>query len=202
VEEWIPVVMSPKKPGTFPVDNPVIGHDPEQNNNFDYGPRNSGNRQQFLCPFAAHTRKTGPRTDLPQAAIEQHAILRAGIPFGPELNDAERAGMKTLQQRGLSFVCYQSSVADGFEFIQERWVNSQAFPPRTGGVDPGFDPIIGQIHGGERQMTGMDAENLSQVLKVSQEFVVAQGGEYFFLPCLSTLRIIAQSAFVKPKARV
>lgn len=75
-------------------------------------------------------------------------------------------------------------------------------PPGTGGVDPGFDPIIGQIHGGERQMTGTDAENLSQVLKISQEFVVAQGGEYFFLPSLSTLRIIAQSAFVKPKAQV
>ena len=76
----LPVVLSPKQPGKFPVDDPTIGQDPQRNNNFDYGARTESPRQQFLCPFAAHTRKAGPRTDLPLAADEQHAILRAGMP--------------------------------------------------------------------------------------------------------------------------
>jgi hypothetical protein len=75
----MPVVLSPKPPGDFPVDNPEIGHDPQRNNNFDYGARTVSPRQQFLCPFAAHTRKSGPRTDLPQAAIESRAINRGGM---------------------------------------------------------------------------------------------------------------------------
>jgi hypothetical protein len=73
-----PVVLTPKKPGEFPVDIPEIGHDPQRNNNFDYGARNNATRQQFLCPFAAHTRKTGPRTDIDQASVERFSISRAG----------------------------------------------------------------------------------------------------------------------------
>jgi hypothetical protein len=74
-----PVVLTPKPPGEFPVDIPAIGHDPQLNNNFDYGPRDEERRQQFLCPFAAHTRKTGPRTDIDQASTEKFSINRGGI---------------------------------------------------------------------------------------------------------------------------
>lgn len=64
-------------------------------------------------------------------------------------------------------------------------------PPGTGGVTSGFDPIIGQKNGENRQMTGYDAENLTEELEIDQEFVVAQGGEYLFLPSMKTLKAIA-----------
>lgn len=56
-----------------PVDNPVVGKDPELNNCFDYEHRNP-----FRCPFAAHTRKTGPRSDIPPENVEKRLIRRGG----------------------------------------------------------------------------------------------------------------------------
>ena len=47
-----------------------------------------------------------------------HAITRRSIPFGPEVTDSERKNNKTERERGLAFVCYQSSIDNGFEFIQ------------------------------------------------------------------------------------
>lgn len=79
----LPVVLTPMQDGKIPVDDPTKGTNPQLNNNFDYGPRGVNPRSQFLCPFAGHTRKTGPRTDVTQAIVEQHAILRSGtlVPF-------------------------------------------------------------------------------------------------------------------------
>jgi Dyp-type peroxidase family len=194
-----PVVLTPKPHGEFPVDNPVIGKDPKRNNNFDYGPRNEDPRQQFLCPFAAHTRKTGPRTDISQrnadntpGSVETSAIVRTGVAFGRELTDHEKNHHVTKHERGLSFVCYQSALQNGFEFIQQKWSNNEKFPFKTGSVEPGFDPIIGQKQGGAREMTGYDVDDLSKPLSIPKEFVIPQGGEYFFLPSMTTLREIGR----------
>ena len=45
-------------------------------------------------------------------------IMRAGIPYGPEVSDEEQASGKTESVRGLAFACYQSVIANGFRFIQ------------------------------------------------------------------------------------
>ena len=66
-------------------------------------------------------------------------------------------------------------------------------PFNSAGVEPGFDPIIGQKQGQARKMTGYDAEKLSKKLSIPMEFVVAQGGEYFFLPSISTLNKISST---------
>jgi deferrochelatase/peroxidase EfeB len=42
-------------------------------------------------------------------AVDPHRIMRAGIPFGPEVSVAEAANGKTTTDRGLMFVCYQTS---------------------------------------------------------------------------------------------
>jgi Dyp-type peroxidase family len=185
----LPVVLTPMKDGHFPVDNPSIGNNPQLNNNFDYGPREESPRQQFLCPFAGHTRKTGPRTDLPLAAAETHMIRRGGIAFGPEVSALEK--LVTLHDRGLSFVCYQSSLAAGFEFIQKSWANNENFTFNTGAVAPGFDPIISQKPGEARTMSGYNAQDLSKRLPLPTQWVIAQGGEYFFLPSITTLKTIS-----------
>jgi Dyp-type peroxidase family len=187
----LPVVLTPKKDGGFPEDDPAIGKDPTRNNHFDYGSREESPRKQFWCPFAAHTRKTGPRTDITKEDGENRMISRGGITYGPELSAGEEH--KTICERGLSFVCYQSSVAAGFEFIQKSWSNNEKFLLDNAGVTPGFDPIIGQKQGQARKMTGHDAENLSKELPIPMEFVIAQGGEYFFLPSITTLKKMTDS---------
>ena len=45
--------------------------------------------------------------------------MRRGIQFGAELTNEENASGKTLHDRGLLFACYQSSIDNGFAFIQE-----------------------------------------------------------------------------------
>ena len=109
----------------FPTaDNPDAGGDPQKNDNFDFAFTNPDDATtQTRCPFAAHIRKTYPRNDLEgppfNLDIDNRRIIRAGIPFGPEVTDDERKRGKTEHGRGLLFVCYQSNIEDGFQFIQK-----------------------------------------------------------------------------------
>ena len=84
-------------------------------NNFTYAEEPIS---QKFCPFAAHTRKTYPRSDIPAEANEKHRIIRRGIQFGPEVSPRERREHKTHESRGLIFHCYQSSINNGFRFLQ------------------------------------------------------------------------------------
>lgn len=108
-----PIDLAPFK------DDPVLAADPSRNNAFRYDPRS-----QVRCPFGAHTRKTNPRSDLPPIeGLHPHMILRRGIQFGPEVTTAEANSNASSPdkklERGLLFVSYQSSVAQGFRFIQK-----------------------------------------------------------------------------------
>jgi deferrochelatase/peroxidase EfeB len=52
--------------------------------------------------------------------------MRAGIPFGPDAPELGENSGKTVRDhigeipRGLAFVCYQSILENGFEFMQKR----------------------------------------------------------------------------------
>jgi Dyp-type peroxidase family len=98
-------------------DDPTIGADPQQNNNFNF----SKDPDQSRCPFAGHIRKTNPRADLDSVTngLTPHRIIRRGIAFGPEVTQEESDSGTTSQSRGLLFVCYQSALANGFQFIQK-----------------------------------------------------------------------------------
>lgn len=101
-------------------DDPELANDPQRNNNFRYDfPEDI--QTQDRCPFAAHVRKTNPRNDLEGLGFstEHNRIVRRGIQFGPEVSDAEKQQKKTSQDRGLLFRCYQSNIANGFQFIQQ-----------------------------------------------------------------------------------
>jgi deferrochelatase/peroxidase EfeB len=85
-------------------DIPSIAADVQQNQNFDYNHTTPGfnlSSDQTFCPFSAHMRKTRPRADLNNTL--DHQILRAGIPYGPEVTAAEIASNTTSIERGLAF---------------------------------------------------------------------------------------------------
>ncbi|KAF8485531.1 Dyp-type peroxidase [Gautieria morchelliformis] len=170
-------------------DDTELAKEPTRNNNFDF----SDPTDQSHCPFAAHIRKTNPRSDLANDIVARHSINRNGIPFGPEVSPLERQNNKTTLERGLAFVCYQSSLSNGFEFMQKAWANDPNFifgKTDTDGnpITPGFDPIIGQKNGEARQTGGLDPKEQGANTSFPTQFVISKGGAYFFSPSLSVLR--------------
>jgi len=177
-------------------DDITLGPDPMENNNFEFG--NDGDQRR--CPFAAHIRKTYPRDDLGdagEAGVQTHRFRRSGIPFGPEVDeDAEAIGAEA--SRGLMFVCYQTSIEEQFEFVQESWVNNPGFvfgknrPAGGGGgpIQPGHDPIIGHV-GGPRVMDepvpNYPVGDTRSTLNLPDPFVIPTAAAYLFTPSLSAL---------------
>ena len=94
-----------------------------RNNNFAFAGEITSS---LRCPFAAHVRKTNPRDDLEvppspikPISVQPRRIMRRGIQFGPEMSEAEKESGKTMHSRGLLFNCYQSSIENGFQFLQK-----------------------------------------------------------------------------------
>ena len=92
-----------------------------------------------VCPLGAHIRKMNPRTN---KVGDAHRILRRGVPYGSEGSEDEK---------GLLFVCYQASLAAGFEYIHQRWANGLISSAETG--------LNGQLN--ERAARGESLLNLN-----------------------------------------
>ena len=153
-------------------------------NRFDYEDDADGHR----VPRAAHIRKAYPRHAMPPGPDEanRHRIARRGIPYGPEVIDAEppypgAAPVPDAQDRGLLFLCYQADLARGFEFIQQSWANNPDFPQ----PGDGQDPISSQNKQGA-PFTLPPNGHLAL-----QRWVTTTGGDYFFAPSISALRMLA-----------
>ncbi|KAF9002157.1 peroxidase TAP [Cyathus striatus] len=174
-------------------DDPNLANDPQRINNFSFAAERDF---QKLCPFASHIRKTLPRADLEDLGISlgSRRIMRRGIQFGPEVTKQEKRDKRTYHARGLLFACYQSSITDGFQFIQKSWANSATFPFAERAPEvPGLDALIGQ--GPDRKLSGTDPNDPTKELILPDEWVVPRGGEYFFSPSLKGMKdAIALSA--------
>lgn len=173
-------------------DDSTITEDSVARNAFNYSDDPDGHR----TPRFAHIRKVFPRDQQPPGE-ESHRkrIMRRGIPYGYVL-PPEPTQSQIDRDRGLVFVCFQNSIKEQFEFIQQHWSNDANFPVSaeqpTGGYAPtpgqpadGPDPIVGQHH-------GSGAVNLKrpigdQTVGLAQ-FVRTTAGEYLFAPSLSTIK--------------
>jgi Dyp-type peroxidase family len=140
-------------------------------NDFDYKKMDP---KGHICPFQAHIRKTNPRGQ--GFLVPERFITRRAIPYGQP---------KTADEKGLLFMCFQSSVERQFNFIQNTWSNAPGFPPLRG--NPGIDPLTGQGHeGGQSWPKRYGSEE--EVKFDFTGFIHMKGGEYFFAPSLGFLR--------------
>ncbi|GAA5919067.1 hypothetical protein JCM1841_003731 [Sporobolomyces salmonicolor] len=188
-----PIALAPTQ------DHPQLGKDPQKRQNFDF----KSDVLQEVCPYAAHIRKNNPRRGSAPANIPtgDNLILRAGIPYGgsssrPEVSPDELIKNRTEQDRGLFFVCYQSKIENGFQFLQRARLNNSFFPPANAAkiLSPGVDLIAGQgTDKGVRTAQGIKPGNSQDLAnKVNAPpFVVPRGGEYFFVPSIPGLKHVA-----------
>lgn len=166
-------------------DDPDLGRDPLRNDDFDF----AGDPNGLRCPVAAHIRKVNPRkgsTDV-RSPLERR-ILRRGIPYGTFVPEGEEPDDS---DRGLLFLCYQTSIDDQFRFLVETWMNDDSAPAS---IDGGYDVLIGQESAGDRarwielpRPSGVGTERLM----VTEQWVTATGGEYLFAPSIAALRSLS-----------
>jgi Dyp-type peroxidase family len=160
-------------------------------NDFDY---EQNDPDGHLVPRSAHIRKAYPRDQEPPGddGSERRRILRRGIPFGLSFHRGGRPDSPYASDaafphdRGLCFACYQSSIADKFEFLQSTWVNSNEFPQAGDGVDA----IISQASE-TRQIAIPNAPKTP--LQLAKQWVTTTGGEYFLSPSITALKQFADS---------
>lgn len=166
--------------------DPAICSD-EQINDFEFVA--DGDPNGDLVPLAAHIRKTYPRDqptdDGGEADTQRHRLLRRGIPFGTSLAadaaaDSAAALAEFPDDRGLLFLCYQTSIARQFEHVQQQWVNDPTFPEPNAGQDA---VIATAPKTGEFSLPGGRTGHVA----LMQRFVTTTGGAYFLQPSLSAL---------------
>jgi len=158
-------------------------------NNFTYATDPDGT----VVPLAAHVRKANPRDETTNAAgfadTLTHRIIRRGIPFGTSLAPGTLPGDPAANppypnDRGLFFLCYQSSIARQFEFMQRHWANNPDFPTKGAGQDP----IASQATlPGSFTLPGRPAHHIELLAR----FVLTTGGDYYFQPAISALHTLA-----------
>ncbi len=158
------------------------------------GARPPSDPDAVACPASAHTRKVNPRgvrslngNVFPNAAdTQRHRILRRGVAYGPVSPSTPSAPSDDGVDRGLLFLCYQTSIERQFEFIQRRWANESNFPEPLSG----YDPLIGQRsdRGPRRFHVGVCPD---ATVETSDAWVTPTGGGYFFAPSITALEVLA-----------
>ncbi|VXB84822.1 putative Multifunctional dye peroxidase DyP2 [Flavobacterium sp. 9AF] len=143
----------------------VLSNDVESNtemNDFDFTNDITGSK----CPMHAHIRVTNPRDD----SSKSHRIIRRAIPYGDYIDKPEPKPTKGV---GLLFMCFQSSIANQFEFIQKNANSINQFDSIIGQNNSDINTFsFAKIYGDPTSLCNYDIPKL----------VTFKGGEYFFAP--------------------
>lgn len=160
--------------------------------------RYADDMEGYKCPLGAHIRRShtrdmlDPRIDPknpnhhPTSQLnKRRRILRRGLPYGPGL------GVETSDdtEQGVAFMAIGASIFRQFEFVQQQWLQY--------GLD--FNqgnntcPIVGRHdrHGQFLVPADPATGQLPFLMTGLKSYVETRGGEYFFLPSLTALGMLA-----------
>jgi len=162
---------------------------------YDYTDDNDGAK----CPFGAHTRRMNPRSalefgvkgafDSPGALSNRRRILRRGLPYGHVSDPTRDDG-----DHGVVMMILNADLSRQFEFVQQQWTNyGNDF--RLGNDQ---DPLLGN-HGinvngrgtGRMLIEGDGKTRVPYFCGGMPTLVETRGGDYFFIPSMTCLRMIA-----------
>jgi len=177
-----PVELSPDKP------DPAIMNDKNRNVNFTFGKDLEGT----CCPIGAHIRRTNPRDafGFNGRVINRRRISRRGMPYGPYTPEDQPGNDDG--EHGIVFMAVNASIFRQFEFVQQQWIE-YGNDARQGNDK---DMLIGN-HGGHGKFMIQgtdDPKNPPFLCGGLPNFVELRGGDYFFMPSITALRLIAEHA--------
>jgi deferrochelatase/peroxidase EfeB len=164
---------------------------------FDYARDAEGSR----CPLGAHIRRVNPRGslefgvdgayDTPGALVNRRRILRRGLPYGETPHPPRDDG-----NHGIVFMALCASIERQFEFVQQQWINYGNDFKLANEKDPLLGNHAASSRGGGlgRSIIQGDREKGRPPMFCSEipRFVETRGGDYFFIPSLTALRMIAE----------
>jgi len=163
---------------------------------FNYKDDLAGSR----CPMGAHIRRINPRGALeegkdafktPGALINRRRILRRGLPYGEVKDDNSDEG-----DHGIIFMAINASISRQFEFVQQQWINyGNDFK-----LSNEKDPLLGNHNttaageGDGKMILPSDPKGDKPPFFCSgmPRFVETRGGDYFFVPSLTALHMLAE----------
>ena len=158
--------------------------------NFSY----HDDKEGIKCPLTAHMRRVNTRDMMDPTGEDgsvlnnRRRILRRGLPYVASPDDADEHGIVML------IVC--ASLFRQFEFVQQQWIN-YGLDSRAGSDTC---PIVGNHSDGTNKEQGPKAKFVIPADPASghppfiadglPQFVETRGGEYFFVPSMTALRMI------------
>jgi Dyp-type peroxidase family len=174
-----PLELSPDRP------EPAIAEDPARSTNFTYGADADGAR----CPIGAHIRRVHPRDafGFNGRLIDRRRITRRGLAYGRFA--AEDEAVSDREERGILFVALNANLSRQFEFVQQQWIQ-YGNDARLGNEK---DILMGWHGGSGRYMIQGDRNPANPPFMCSNlpEFIELRGGDYFFVPSITALAMIA-----------
>lgn len=168
--------------------------------------RYADDMQGFKCPGGAHIRRmntrdyldplnkvgTDPDTGKPfenaeatSALNRRRRILRRGLPYGP----SDGGTLTDETEQGVAMMMIGANIFRQFEFVQQQWVQY--------GLDfhqgNNTCPMLGDHTHHTRFTIPSDPASARPpyIMSKLKTFVECRGGDYFFLPSMTALRMIA-----------
>ncbi len=158
----------------------------------------AGDPDGATCPLASHLRRgntrdmldptfavSAPKGQAGSALNNRRRILRRGLPYGV----VDAAAPSDAGEHGIVFLAVCASLFRQFEFVQQQWIQY--------GLDfnVGSDtcPIVGNHGPGAKYVIPVkpDGPDAPFICDGLPQFVEPRGGEYFFIPSMTALRLIA-----------
>jgi len=161
------------------------------------------------CPFGSHLRRVNPRDMLDPDPDNQRdrqtttrltnrrRILRRGLPYGPVDPDVfQRSKQDDTAEHGVFIMALCTSLFRQFEFIQQQWIQYGL------DLDSGNDacPIVGRRDplnpSANKFVVPVDSssDKAPYIAAGLPQFVETRGGEYFFIPSITALRMMAMGS--------
>ncbi|MCX7110977.1 MAG: peroxidase [Proteobacteria bacterium] len=163
------------------------------------------------CPFSSHIRRINPRAslemmneegdkpgsfkvskdafDTPGALANRRRLLRRGLPYG-EVKDRTRDD----GNHGIVIMMVNADINRQFEFVQQQWVNygNDFKAGNDKEIILGNHSLDGRFPSKAVIEADPDSDQPPYILSKIPRLVETRGGDYFFIPSMTALRMIAR----------